>query len=185
MPKKYMNCAKRLPFDIDGIVVKLDDLREEENLGITGKNPRWAVAYKFAAEQALTHIKEITVQVGRTGVLTPVAELDPSFSAGSTISRATLHNAEEVRTQRYPRRRLGHDLKRGRCDSEVVQVDLATQLPAHTHAWKMPLHCPACGTPVVKVGRDASRCALSQYAGMPGAARQTHRVLRKQARHGY
>ena len=153
---------KKLPFDIDGIVVKLDDLREEENLGITGKNPRWAVAYKFAAEQALTHIKEITVQVGRTGVLTPVAELDPVFLAGSTISRATLHNAEEVQRKDI---RVGDWVtieKGGDVIPKVVQVDLQRR-PAHTHPWKMPLHCPACGTPVIKVEDEvAVRCPNTQ-----------------------
>jgi len=87
---------KNLPFEIDGVVVKVDDLRTQKRLGITGKNPRWAVAYKFAAEQATTRIVAITVQVGRTGALTPVAELEPVFLAGSTISRATLHNEEEI-----------------------------------------------------------------------------------------
>ena len=84
------------PFDIDGIVIKVDSLKWWSLLGTTGKSPRWAVAYKFAPEQATTRICEITIQVGRTGVLTPVAELEPVFLAGSTISRATLHNAEEV-----------------------------------------------------------------------------------------
>jgi DNA ligase (NAD+) len=85
-----------LPFDIDGIVIKVDPIKAWSLLGTTGKSPRWAVAYKFAPEQAQTRIREITVQVGRTGVLTPVAELEPVFLAGSTISRATLHNEEEV-----------------------------------------------------------------------------------------
>ncbi|MES2121354.1 MAG: NAD-dependent DNA ligase LigA, partial [Chlamydiota bacterium] len=85
-----------LPFDIDGIVIKVDELKYHDQLGVTGKSPRWAVAYKFAPEQAQTRINEITVQVGRTGVLTPVAELEPVFLAGSTIARATLHNQEEV-----------------------------------------------------------------------------------------
>ena len=78
------------------MVIKVDDTVAQEKLGITGKNYRWAVAYKFAAEQAETTIRDITVQVGRTGVLTPVAELVPILVAGSTISRATLHNQDEV-----------------------------------------------------------------------------------------
>src|SRR5690348_9046055 len=87
---------KALPFEIDGIVVKVDDLKLHRVLGHTGKEPRFAFAYKFAPEQAHTRIREITPQVGRTGVITPVAELEPVFLAGSTISRATLHNQEEV-----------------------------------------------------------------------------------------
>ena len=85
-----------LPFEIDGIVVKVNDLSAHAALGATGKTPRFAVAYKFAPEQATTRILDIVVQVGRSGVLTPVAELDPVFLAGSTIARATLHNREEI-----------------------------------------------------------------------------------------
>jgi len=83
-------------FDIDGVVIKVDQLKLHDQLGVTGKSPRWAVAYKFAPEQATTRIKEIVVQVGRTGVITPVAELEPVFLAGSTIGRATLHNQDEI-----------------------------------------------------------------------------------------
>ena len=89
-------------------MIKVDDLREQKRLGSTGKSPRWAVAYKFAAEQAMTRILGITVQIGRTGTLTPVAELDPVFLAGSTISRATLHNEEEVAAKRYSCGRCGY-----------------------------------------------------------------------------
>ncbi len=85
-----------LPFEIDGIVIKVDELKYHELLGATGKAPRYAVAYKFAPEQASTRVLDIAVQVGRSGVLTPVAELEPVFLAGSTISRATLHNQDEV-----------------------------------------------------------------------------------------
>lgn len=86
-----------LPYEIDGIVIKVDELAAQKKLGITGKHYRWAVAYKFAPEQVETTVREITVQVGRTGVITPVAELEPVFVAGSTIARATLHNADEVK----------------------------------------------------------------------------------------
>ena len=93
-------------------------------MGITGKSPRWAVAYKFAPEQALTHIHEITVQVGRTGVLTPVAELEPVFLAGSTIARATLHNQEEVERKDI-RRATGSVLRKGEMSSlKLFEVDL-------------------------------------------------------------
>lgn len=148
----------KLPFDIDGVVIKLDDLREQKQLGNTSKNPRWAVAYKFAAEQAVTQIKDITVQVGRTGVLTPVAELEPVFVAGSTIARATLHNEEEVERKDI---RIGDWVyieKGGDVIPKVVRVELSRR-PAHTHAWKMPTHCPVCGTAVERVpGEVAVRC---------------------------
>lgn len=147
-----------LPFDIDGIVIKLDNVKEQNNLGVAGKNPRWAVAYKFAAEQALTTIHAITVQVGRTGVLTPVAELDPVFLAGSTISRATLHNEEEVQRKDI---RVGDYVyieKGGDVIPKVDRVELSKR-PLDSHAWRMPTHCPSCGEKVIKVeGEVAVRC---------------------------
>jgi DNA ligase (NAD+) len=147
-----------LSYDIDGIVIKLDDLKEQRRLGNTGKNPRSAIAYKFAAEQAMTRIQEITVQVGRTGVLTPVAELDPVFLAGSTIARATLHNEEEIHRKDIRVGDLVTIEKGGDVIPKVVSVDLS-QRPSDTHRWQMPVLCPSCGTPVVRViGEVAVRC---------------------------
>jgi DNA ligase (NAD+) len=147
-----------LPFDIDGIVVKVDPLKYHDRLGVTGKSPRWAVAYKFAPEQALTRIREIAVQVGRTGVLTPVAELEPVFVSGSTISRATLHNQEEVERKDI---RVGDWAvieKGGDVIPKVVSVDKKRR-PHSTHAWKMPRVCPSCGTSVVHSAEEvAVRC---------------------------
>lgn len=148
----------KLPYDIDGIVIKIDDFKEQRRLGMTGKNPRWAVAYKFAAEQAITRIQDITVQVGRTGVLTPVAELEPVFLAGSTISRATLHNADEIQRKDI---RIGDQVtieKGGDVIPKVVEVHLDKR-PAITHPWHMPKHCPVCGASIVHVaGEVAVRC---------------------------
>lgn len=147
-----------LPFDIDGIVVKINDLSLHDELGFTGKSPRWAVAYKFAAEQAKTRIHAITVQVGRTGVLTPVAELEPVFVAGSTIARATLHNQEEVERKDI---RVGDWVvieKGGDVIPKVVEVDLKKR-PKDAHPWKMPKRCPSCGSAVVHAeGEVAVRC---------------------------
>ncbi len=147
-----------LGFDIDGIVIKVDNFALREELGTTGKSPRWAVAYKFAPEQATTRIREISIQVGRTGVLTPVAELEPVFLAGSTISRATLHNQEEIERKDI---RVGDSVvieKGGDVIPKVVKVDLSKR-PAHSAPWKMPTHCPICGTPVVHhEGEVAVRC---------------------------
>ncbi len=155
---KIRQKRKDLPFDIDGIVIKLDDLREQKRLGTTGKNPRWCVAYKFAAEQAATRILDITVQVGRTGVLTPVAELEPVFLAGSTIARATLHNAEEVARKDIRIGDMAIIEKGGDVIPKVVEIDLK-QRPKHSVPWTMPTECPHCGTPVVKVpGEVAVRC---------------------------
>lgn len=147
-----------LPFDIDGIVVKIDDFNDQQRLGVTGKNPRWAVAFKFAAEQGLTMVRDITVQVGRTGVLTPVAELVPLFLAGSKIARATLHNEEEVRRKDI---RIGDWVwieKGGDVIPKVVKVDLDRR-PFGTESWKMPLECPVCGASVERrSGEVAVRC---------------------------
>lgn len=159
--EKIRELRPKLGFDIDGIVIKLDALKEQQHLGAAGKNPRWAVAYKFAAEQAKTKILDITVQVGRTGVLTPVAELEPVFLAGSTIARATLHNQEEVERKDI---RI-HDTvtieKGGDVIPKVVSVDLEAR-PKNSKAWKMPSHCPACGALVQQdPGEVAVRCPNS------------------------
>jgi DNA ligase (NAD+) len=152
-----------LPFDIDGIVIKVDELKYHDQVGVTGKSPRWAVAYKFAPAQALTRISGITVQVGRTGVLTPVAELEPVFLSGSTISRATLHNQEEVERKDI---RVGDWViieKGGDVIPKVVAVDKKRR-PAHTHPWSMPKTCPSCGTRVVESEEEvAVRCPNTRH----------------------
>ncbi len=151
----------KLPFDIDGIVVKVNDFRYQDQLGATGKSPRWVVAYKFAAEQSITRIRDITVQVGRTGVLTPVAELEPVLLAGSTIARATLHNQEEVERKDI---RIGDYViieKGGDVIPKVVEVDRKKR-PSGTHEWKMPTRCPSCGSKVVQSEEEvAVRCPNS------------------------
>ncbi len=149
---------RTLPFEIDGIVVKLNDLKERKHIGMTGKCPRWAVAYKFAPEQALAVIKEITVQVGRTGVLTPVAELTPVKLAGSTISRATLHNQDEIDRKDI---RVGDTVvieKGGDVIPKVVSVDLKKRKNG-AEKWHMPTKCPSCGGKVVhEIDQVAVRC---------------------------
>lgn len=151
-----------LPFNIDGIVIKLDDRRQQETLGSTGKHPRSAIAYKFAAEQAETRIKDIVVQVGRSGVLTPVAELEPVLLAGSTIARATLHNAEEVQRKDI---RIGDSViieKGGDVIPKVVQV-LLDKRESCSIPWSMPTACPICGSQIVQVpGEVAVRCTNGQ-----------------------
>jgi len=147
-----------LPFEIDGIVIKVNSLRDHDRMGATGKSPRWAAAYKFAPEQAETVIEAITVQVGRTGVLTPVAELKPVSLAGSTISRATLHNEEEVARKDV---RVGDSVmieKGGDVIPKVVEV-IQSKRPKDSQTWQMPSHCPICGSEVVrKEGEVAVRC---------------------------
>lgn len=147
-----------LPYEIDGIVVKVDELKWHDALGTTAKSPRWAVAYKFSPEQAMTEILDIVVQVGRTGVLTPVAELKPVTLAGSVISRATLHNQEEIARKDI---RIGDFVmieKGGDVIPKIVEVNLAKR-PSHTMPWHMPAHCPVCQSSVVHIqGEVAVRC---------------------------
>lgn len=163
--EKIQSERDHLPFEIDGIVVKIDDLKLQASLGHTGKTPRFAVAYKFAPEQAHTQILDITVQVGRTGVLTPVAELKPVPLAGSTISRATLHNQDEVARKDI---RIGDHViieKGGDVIPKVVQVELSKR--SHdSHPWHMPKHCPACHTPTLhREGEVAVRCPNPRCGG--------------------
>lgn len=160
---KVLELRPKLEYDIDGVVIKVDELKEQKRLGSTGKSPRWAVAYKFAAEQAITRILGITVQIGRTGTLTPVAELDPVFLAGSTISRATLHNEEEVQRKDI---RIGDVVvieKGGDVIPKVVSVDFTKRTDESAAPWIMPEECPSCGANVVRVpGEVAVRCPNSE-----------------------
>jgi DNA ligase (NAD+) len=130
-----------LSFQIDGVVVKVDDIRQQEELGTVARAPRWAIAYKFKAEQATTKLVDITLQVGRTGAVTPVAELEPTPLAGSTISRATLHNEDFVRELDL---RIGDTVtieKGGDVIPKVTAVVMERR-PADAVPWHMPLVCP-------------------------------------------
>ena len=143
---------------ISTVLIKVDERKYHDRLGTTGKSPRWAVAYKFAPEQAMTKILGITVQVGRTGVLTPVAELSAVLLAGSTIARATLHNEEEVQRKDI---RIGDTVlieKGGDVIPKVVEVVMSKR-DTHAKPWKMPSHCPSCGSSVIHIeGEVAVRC---------------------------
>lgn len=147
-----------LDYDIDGVVVKVDAFEQQADLGFTARAPRWAIAFKFPPEEKQTVLREIRIQVGRTGVLTPVAEFDPVTVAGSTIARATLHNIDEIRRKNV---RVGDTIvvhKAGDVIPEVVGPVLEKR-PAGAVEWNMPAHCPACGSPVVNdEGEVAYRC---------------------------
>lgn len=161
--EKVASLRKKLPFDIDGIVLKLDDKYQWSQVGSTDKSPRWAIAYKFAAEQAATRILDISVQVGRTGVLTPVAELEPVFLAGSTIARATLHNQDEITRKDIRIGDMAIIEKGGDVIPKVVSIDLNMR-PSGTHPWHMPSKCPSCGAAIVKVENEvAFRCPNSSH----------------------
>lgn len=147
-----------LDYDIDGVVVKVDSFQQQLDLGFTARAPRWAIAFKFPPEEKQTILREIRIQVGRTGVLTPVAEFDPVTVAGSTIARATLHNIDEIRRKNV---REGDTIivhKAGDVIPEVVGPVLDKR-PADSVDWQMPEVCPVCGSPVVhEDGEVAYRC---------------------------
>ena len=147
-----------LNYDIDGVVVKVDSFESQEALGFTSRAPRWAIAFKFPPEEKQTVLREIRIQVGRTGVLTPVAEFDPVTVAGSTIARATLHNLDEIRRKNV---REGDTIivhKAGDVIPEVVGPVLSLR-PADAVEFQMPATCPSCGSPVIQEeGEVAFRC---------------------------
>jgi DNA ligase (NAD+) len=147
-----------LPYDIDGLVIKVNALSQQAELGTTSKEPRWAIAYKFPAEQASTIIKDIMLSVGRTGAVTPTALLEPVRLSGSTVSRATLHNEDYIREKDI---RIGDTAviqKAGEIIPEVVEVVFAKRT-GHETEFHMPRECPVCGGAVVRAeGEAAHRC---------------------------
>lgn len=147
-----------LPYEIDGVVVKVDSQALQDDLGYTSKAPRWAIAFKFPPEEKTTVLREIRVQVGRTGVLTPLAEFDPVTVSGSTIARATLHNEDEVRRKDV---RVGDTIivrKAGDVIPEVVGPMLGMR-PDAAAEWTAPAQCPSCGGPTWREpGEVAVRC---------------------------
>ncbi len=147
-----------LPYEIDGIVIKVDQIHQQEKLGFTARTPRWAIAFKFPAMEALTKINDVELSVGRTGVVTPTAILEPVFIDGSTVGRATLHNADQIRTLDI---RIGDTVvlkKAGDIIPKVVRVvkeeRKGTEVP-----YEMPEKCPACGNELVHLDDEvALRC---------------------------
>ncbi|MGE4553272.1 MAG: NAD-dependent DNA ligase LigA [Desulfovibrionaceae bacterium] len=147
-----------LPFEIDGVVAKLDDRSLQEFLGATARAPRWALALKFPAHRAETRLLAINVQVGRTGVLTPVAELAPVRVGGVEVGRATLHNEDEIRAKDF---RVGDTVVIQRAGDVIPQVvkALAERRDGSQRPYVFPDHCPVCGSPVVRLtGEVAVRC---------------------------
>jgi len=153
---------KNLPVATDGIVLKVNSLRQQEQLGYTAKSPRWAIAYKYKAEQAHTVLREVTYQVGRTGVITPVANMDPVLLAGTIVKRASLHNADVMDNLDL---HLGDELlveKGGEIIPKVVGVDKTKRQPGMERV-KFITTCPVCGTPLVRAeGEAAHYCPNDQ-----------------------
>lgn len=156
--EEWQEKRDRLPYDIDGIVAKVNRVDQQNRLGATAKSPRWAIAFKFKTEQTETKLKDIIWQVGRTGVVTPVAVLEPVQLMGSTISRATLHNVEELERLDI---RIGDQIileKGGDVIPKVVEV-VQDKRPANSVPYKPPVYCPVCGSHLVKhPGEVALRC---------------------------
>ncbi|MGD1949644.1 MAG: NAD-dependent DNA ligase LigA [Leptolyngbyaceae cyanobacterium] len=147
-----------LPYLTDGVVVKLNDLALQERLGFTQKFPRWAIALKYPAEEAPTILKDMTVQVGRTGAVTPVAELAPVQLAGTTVARATLHNADRLAELNLHKGDTVIVRKAGEIIPEVVRV-LFDLRPADAEPCRLPTHCPECGEKLVRpVDEAVTRC---------------------------
>ncbi|MFO0357117.1 MAG: NAD-dependent DNA ligase LigA [Sphingobacteriaceae bacterium] len=143
-----------LPFDIDGIVIKLNNFKQQQHLGFTAKSPRWAIAYKFKAEQVSTELQSITYQVGRTGAITPVANLKPVQLAGTVVKRASLHNADIIEKLDV---RVGDHVfveKGGEIIPKIIGVDLTKRL-THSHPTKYIHECPECGTELIRQEGEA------------------------------
>ncbi len=162
-----------LPFDIDGVVYKVNGRAMQAELGFVSREPRWAVAHKFPAEEQLTTVRDIEIQVGRTGKLTPVAKLEPVFVGGTTVSNATLHNEGEIRRKDV---HIGDTVivrRAGDVIPEVVGV-LPERRPAHARAFVMPTTCPVCGSHVVRAEDEAdARCS----GGLFCAAQRKQAIL--------
>ena len=168
-----------LPFDIDGVVIKVNGFSQQEELGYTSKTPRWAIAYKFKAEQVETTLLSIDYQVGRTGAVTPVANLHPVQLAGTTVKRASLHNADQMELLGI---RIGDTVlveKGGEIIPKIVGVDL-NQRPDHSEPLHFITHCPECGTKLVRFESEAKHYCPNQTGCPPQLkGRIIHFVSRK------
>ena len=168
-----------LPYETDGVVIKVNSLAQQEELGYTSKSPRWAIAYKFKAEQASTVLQSITYQVGRTGAITPVANLRPVELAGTTVKRASLHNADQIEKLDL---RIGDTVfveKGGEIIPKVVGVDLSKR-PADSKPIAYINNCPDCGTELVRKEGEAQHYCLNEF-GCPTqiTGRIQHFISRK------
>lgn len=173
--------AKRhdLPYETDGIVIKVNNLQQQEELGYTSKAPRWAIAYKFKAEQVSTILNEITYQVGRTGAITPVANLEPVQLAGTTVKRASLHNADQIEKLDI---RVGDTVfveKGGEIIPKIIAVDFAKR-PENSEPTIYATNCPECNTPLIRTEGDAKHYCPNEFGCAPQiTGRIQHFISRK------
>ncbi len=172
------NARYKLPFDIDGIVIKVNSIAQQEELGITAKNPRWAIAYKFKAEQAKTKLREISFQVGRTGIITPVANLEPVFLAGTTVKRATLHNADQIGLKDI---RINDTViieKGGEIIPKIVDVDISLR-PHNSLPFVFATNCPECNEILSRPEGEVAWYCTNENCPPQIKARLEHFISRK------
>ncbi|SHI94726.1 NAD-dependent DNA ligase LigA [Pseudozobellia thermophila] len=168
-----------LPYETDGVVVKVNSLQQQEELGFTSKSPRWAMAYKFKAEQVATVLNEITYQVGRTGSITPVANLEPVLLAGTTVKRASLHNADQIAKFDIREGDTVFVEKGGEIIPKIVGVDFSKR-PKDSKPTQYIDTCPECGTPLVRAEGDAKHFCTNYYGCPPQiTGRIQHYISRK------
>ena len=169
----------QLPFDIDGVVYKVNQFNQQSELGFVSRAPRWAVAHKFPAQEALTLVEDITVQVGRTGAITPVARLKPVFVGGVTVTNATLHNEDEIRRKDILVGDTVSVRRAGDVIPEVVSVVLANR-PPNARRFEMPTVCPECGSHILKQEDEAvARCTGGLFCPAQRKQAITHYASRR------
>ncbi|PQJ78780.1 NAD-dependent DNA ligase LigA [Polaribacter porphyrae] len=168
-----------LPYETDGVVIKVNNLQQQEELGYTSKYPRWAIAYKFKAEQVSTILNEITYQVGRTGAITPVANLEPVQLAGTTVKRASLHNADQIEKLNIRENDTVFVEKGGEIIPKIIGVDF-TKRPENSTPTIYATHCPECGTELVRTDGDAKHYCPNEFGCAPQiTGRIQHFISRK------
>jgi DNA ligase (NAD+) len=176
---KWDSKRHQLPYETDGIVIKVNNLQQQEELGYTAKSPRWAIAYKYKAEQVSTVLKEITYQVGRTGAITPVANLVPVQLAGTVVKRASLHNADQIEKLNI---RIGDTVfveKGGEIIPKIIEVDFMKR-PENSAPTIYASHCPECHTELIRSKGDAKHYCPNEFGCAPQiTGRIQHYISRK------
>lgn len=168
-----------LPYETDGVVIKVNNLQQQEELGYTSKSPRWAIAYKFKAEQVSTVLNEITYQVGRTGAITPVANLEPVQLAGTIVKRASLHNADQIAKLDIRERDTVFVEKGGEIIPKIIKVD-ESKRPADSVPTQYATHCPECQTELIRTEGDAKHYCPNIFGCAPQiTGRIQHYISRK------
>ena len=176
---KWDSKRHQLPYETDGVVIKVNNLQQQEELGYTAKSPRWAIAYKYKAEQVSTVLKEITYQVGRTGAITPVANLAPVQLAGTVVKRASLHNADQIEKLNI---RIGDTVfveKGGEIIPKIIEVDFMKR-PENSEPTIYASHCPECQTELIRTKGDAKHYCPNEFGCAPQiTGRIQHYISRK------